>query len=316
MMRRLLATAAAASLTLAACGGGGEAASSSTAAGQAQPAVAGKSDETTSTAASGSSAAPTTGVASTVVPPTAAPAPTTAVPVPATATPTTATPGTTPPGPTPTTGSAFPIVPLSAGGARLVAIPQPGNAVSDPAGPALPCASLVHSGWTLVNCQRVATEGGRPAAWVIERNGPGWRITLWSWSGGKGVWLSQFAYLDESGFETAEIDARLHGMEAGSPFSALVVGYRVPGSGQILLVEIVDGFDGDGMGPVAGAIDLSHGSVRFPAGALDTWSAQYPGGEPNCCPAHFDRVKVWHNGSGWVSQKQAEDAENPGSELA
>ncbi len=301
-------------VVLGACGGGGEAATTSTTAKSGstvtKPAGAGSTAPTGSTLPSGptSSAAPASTTASTETP-APAPAPTPAPTAPA----------TPPPGPTtPTSLPAppYPLVPLSTAGARLIEIPAPGPSVSDPAGPALACAGLAHATWTVHSCQRVATEGGVPHAWIIETKGPGWRITLYGWSQGKGAWLADYEYLDESGVETAEIDARVHAMRSDSPFSELVVGFRVPGSGSYLLADIVEAFDGPTRGTLVGSIDLSHGSATFPTGSMTTWSAQYPGGEPNCCPAHFDRSKVFHASSGWVTQKQAQDPENPGSDLA
>lgn len=210
-------------------------------------------------------------------------------------------------------------VPLGASEAWLAPPPPPLVQSMEPA--TAPCAALGDSGWA-VECGVVDMAGGR-RVWLVESR-PAAPSTLWKalvleWSPAKAAWLVNLAF-DNEGIapgRSAPLDLRAITVRAGDLTgdgkAELVFGFRSEGSGAYLAYDIVG--EGPGAVPavVASRSGLSHGQVALGSGALTEYVAAYPAGEPECCPAYFDRGVVrWVAGSFALSPAGPVPAPGPG----
>jgi hypothetical protein len=78
----------------------------------------------------------------------------------------------------------------------------------------------------------------------------------------------------------------------GDGVPELLVGFRSLGEADLLEFDIV-GYDEDAVPQVLAHPDpASKGSVIVSAGTVQEYSAQYPNGEPLCCPPTFLRRTI------------------------
>ena len=70
-----------------------------------------------------------------------------------------------------------------------------------------------------------------------------------------------------------------------------VVGERHSGTGRILDYDIVTGLGGTPR--VAAHREVYHGAIKvYPGQLIDDYQAEYPHGEPNCCPSYIQQTVV------------------------
>jgi len=166
-----------------------------------------------------------------------------------------------------------------------------------PAGPETACSALIDPGWTGA-CARVAMAGGT-AIWVAEHQPiPGsccnaWTARVFAYSPSAGGWYpalqakdTQGSLWDAVGFKAIDL--------TGDGKPELVAGFRYLGSGYILSYDIVTFGAGSVPKVPAHPNPADHGSIVVSLGRIDEYSAQFPNGEPECCPAYFlHRVITW-----------------------
>lgn len=230
------------------------------------------------------------------------------------ATTTTATPDSSLPTlpPTTTATTTAPTAASTAGGATVLgphgallsAPPPPGTQSNAPEG--ADCHSLGDPGWTVSACASF-TFPDATRAWLVEERtaaggAKGWRVYVLHFSQGKGAWLMDLWYKDDTG--TTVNSAKVVTADLTRTGKAsLVVGFRYPGSGAILAYDVVANFDsGASAAPtVAFHRELPHGQASVETGQLVDYAAQYPNGEPNCCPAYFIESRIAERGGRWVA---------------
>lgn len=87
---------------------------------------------------------------------------------------------------------------------------------------------------------------------------------------------------------------------------ALAVGFRDPGSGQFLSIDVVDPD-----GTVGASVRLDHGRAAISGDRLETWSARFGPDDPNCCPGAWVHQVLAHGKEGWVVASEDEAADSP-----
>jgi hypothetical protein len=182
--------------------------------------------------------------------------------------------------------------PVPTTGAQLTAAPQP--TVQSANQPTAPCTSLgTGPGWTVTQCQSFAIGGGHQA-YLVERHGSGltatWHAYVMHFSQGNGTWLVDLRKVSTTPGELANVHVVATDLTAdGVP--ELVVGERHSGTGQILDYDIVTGL---GSAPhVAAHRQLYKGAIKVYLGQqIQDYQAEYPHGEPNCCPAYIQQTVV------------------------
>jgi hypothetical protein len=126
----------------------------------------------------------------------------------------------------------------------------------------------------------------RPAGALKE-----WQALVVHWSQGKGAWLTDLRLADTMGI--AQVNVRQVDI-TGDGKPEMVFGYHRTGSGSILAYDIVEG----STSPLAvsAARQLSHGRATVAPGSITDYEAEYPNGEPNCCPAYIQVSVVTYSG--------------------
>jgi len=185
-------------------------------------------------------------------------------------------------------------------GALLAAPPPP--VTQSPAGPQAGCRQLGDPGWAVSSCNKMSFPDAS-RVWLVEhRPGPAttdaWRVLLLHFSLGKGVWLVDLWYKDDQGDTVLDIKV-VSGDVTGTKAPALVVGYRLLGSGSILDYDVIATLD-SATPSVAVHRALSHGQATVGSGQIIDYEARYPNGEPNCCPAYFQKSSVHYRAPNWV----------------
>lgn len=154
---------------------------------------------------------------------------------------------------------------------------------------ATPCQSLVSPG-TIGECGEVQVAGGR-VVWVIERStttggATALRARVFTYVPDAGGWVEWLQAADPTGERWSDVNVLAADL-TGDGVSELLVGFRDVGEIQTLEYDIV-GFGQDGL-PVVLAHPESpdRGSIVVSAGRVQEYGAQFPGGEPACCPPSY-----------------------------
>jgi hypothetical protein len=221
-----------------------------------------------------------------------------------TSTSTTSTTTTTaPPGPTTTSVVGSTVT----GAGAVLATPSGPTEVRRMAGG---CRSLADPGFT-AECGVAVVAGGERLVWLVERGPSGGMRAYVLRAVGGDRWAVVLAVLDDAGGRIARADARVLDV-SGDGADEIVFGFRLHGTSEALSVDVVDG-----PRPVVAHRDLLHGSARVSAGQLDTWSAEFPGNEPNCCPPSFRHDVIRVRAGRWtvVSSASVPPASVPPSQL-
>jgi hypothetical protein len=240
----------------------------------------------------------------------------------------------TSPSPSPSTPTPPPAVPTPS--AAVVASPVITGAVVSPSGANLTspqveappkasagtCAAWYDAGWSGDDCGLAAPAPATPSnslGWAVEHQANAstglnaWRAFVMT-SGDDGQWRIRLVAGDAgghwSGVKVVSRDL------SGSGRPDLVFGYRLLGTSSFLQYDVVDREPG-GAPAVVAHRELSHGSATVGSGGLVDYAAEYPGGEPNCCPPYFTMtVLKWSSGAFHVeSSSHVAPAAVPASNL-
>ncbi|MDQ1396358.1 MAG: hypothetical protein QOG64_1617 [Acidimicrobiaceae bacterium] len=148
------------------------------------------------------------------------------------------------------------------------------------------------------------------SVWIVERKDAEERALVWSGNGKGDQWLLRLRQDDPQGDTFSDVKVVV--IPFGPGTSAALFGFRRPGTGDILELDLVDD-----QGPVKVHLEAEQGSVRVTGGQLEVWSAVYGPQDPTCCPSAFTRQVIQRRGSQWVgsSQQQMDPANVPPSQL-
>jgi hypothetical protein len=216
---------------------------------------------------------------------------------------TTTTTTSTTPAPAPGTSSTTAppnATPVDGGGAVLAAPPAPVPKSSQP--PQADCRALGDAGWTVHGCGQVAMAGGE-RVWLTERTAvPGsateaWRAYVLHWSANDRAWIVDLRFEDDVAAQVFDVNVLASDL-TGDGKAELVFGFRYTGTGSVLGYDVV-GDGPDGRVAIRVHRELSHGAALVTGGRIVDYGAQYPNGEPNCCPAYTQRSIVSASGDAW-----------------
>jgi len=142
--------------------------------------------------------------------------------------------------------------------------------------------------------------GGR-AIWTVQHHpGPSpcceeYQVHVFVYSADAGGWYPALQETDPQGFTYFGASVTAADLtHDGRP--ELVAAFHFQGSGSILAYDIVT-WSGTGA-PIVAAHpnELSHGSAVVSESGVDEYSAQYPHGEPNCCPPYYRHRRISFDG--------------------
>jgi hypothetical protein len=158
-----------------------------------------------------------------------------------------------------------------------------------PAPATTPCQGLVSAG-TLGECGEVLVAGGR-VLWVVERStittgATALRARVFTHVPDAGGWVEWLQAADPAGERWTDVNVLAADL-TGDGVSELLVGFRGIGDGQALEYDIV-GYGQDGLPVVLAHPETpARGAVVVSAGQVQEYGAQYPNGEPACCPSAY-----------------------------
>ncbi len=209
----------------------------------------------------------------------------TAPPSPSTSPTTAAT--TPPPVVTPTPGEAPAI---SNAGAILQAGDRPLTALAATSA----CQALVTAG-SIGECGEVLVAGNR-VVWVIERTpttggATAFTTRVLTFVPDAGGWVEWLRAEDETGSLWIDVNV-LPSDLTGDGVAELLFGFREAGDAEVLQLDIVS-YGEDNLPSVRAHPDpASKGSVLVAGGTIQKYDAQYPNGEPVCCPGQYLRSTI------------------------
>jgi hypothetical protein len=168
------------------------------------------------------------------------------------------------------------------------------------------CHALIDPGYQ----GECGTFDGPRSVWVVEHKGSDQRALVWSGNGKGDQWLLRAREDDPQGDTFSDVKVLV--VPLGSGTSAAVFGFRRPGTGDILELDVVDD-----QGPVKVHLEAEQGSARVVGNQLEVWSAAYGPQDPTCCPSGFTRQVIERRGTQWVrvSQQRVDPATVPASQL-
>ena len=161
------------------------------------------------------------------------------------------------------------------------------------AAPNAPCQALVTPGAT-GDCGEVIVSGNR-IVWVVERTSSnGITATLarvLSFVGDENGWVEWLQAADQTGDAWSDVNVVPSDL-TGDGVAELLVGFRGTTDAAALDLDIV-GFGQDNLPVVLAHPDTApHGSVVVTGPNLQEYVAQYPGGEPDCCPPSYQQQTI------------------------
>jgi hypothetical protein len=156
-----------------------------------------------------------------------------------------------------------------------------------------PCQSLVTPG-AVGECGEVTVSGNR-VVWVVERtttNGITATLTrMLSFVSDENGWVEWLQASDPSGEQWSDVNVVPSDL-TGDGVPELLVGFRGTDEAVSLDLDIV-GFGQDNLPVVLAHPDAAaHGSVVITGAQMQEYVAQYPGGEPACCPTTYQRQTI------------------------
>jgi hypothetical protein len=167
---------------------------------------------------------------------------------------------------------------LREGGRPVVAVPS-----------TVACQSLIEPG-VLGECGEVSV-GGQRVVWVVQQGTtatgtPAFGVRILTFVPDAGGWVEWLQAADPTGERWSEVNV-LEADLSGDGVSELLVGFRGVGDAQTLEVDIV-GYGQDAVPEVFAHPDAAdRGSVVISGGTILEYAAEYPGGEPACCPPSY-----------------------------
>ena len=199
----------------------------------------------------------------------------------------TTVPTASPPVVTPTPGDAPAI---ATAGAILLEGDRPVTALAATSA----CQSLVTAG-SLGECGEVSVGGGR-VIWVIERAPTGEGTTavaarVLTFVPDAGGWVEWLRAEDATGTLWSDVNV-LPSDLTGDGVAELLFGFREVGDSQTLQLDIVS-YGEDNLPSVRAHPDeAAKGAVLVAGGTIQKYDAQYPNGEPVCCPGQYLRSTI------------------------
>ncbi|HEX9682168.1 MAG TPA: hypothetical protein VGA13_03745 [Acidimicrobiales bacterium] len=150
-----------------------------------------------------------------------------------------------------------------------------------------------------VRCGEWDTASGR-RGWLIERDDvtASLQISLLRIEDG-GV-VSAAVARDTDGSYRG-IEAEPFDLDGDGVIDAVAVGYRLAGTGDVLVVEVVEA---DDLVPTA-TVTLDGGRAAVGLGGVDVWEAVFAPEDPNCCPSAFRHSLLTREAQRWLLVEQA-----------
>ena len=163
-----------------------------------------------------------------------------------------------------------------------------------PAPTSAPCQSLVSAG-SIGECGEVSVAEGR-VIWVVERSttttgATALRARVFTFVPDAGGWVEWLATSDPAGERWSDVNVLAADL-TGDGVSELLVGFRGIEETQTLEYDIV-GYGQDGLPAVlAHPESPARGVVVVSGDQVQEFGAQYPNGEPACCPPSYLRRTI------------------------
>ncbi len=171
---------------------------------------------------------------------------------------------------------------------------QEGDRPVNPAPSNATCAALIEPG-TLGGCGEVLV-GGQRVVWVVQQattptGAPAFTVRVSSYVQDAGGWVAWLEASDPTGERWSDANVLATDL-TGDGVSELLVGFRVIDEAQTLEYDIV-GYSQANLPEVLAHPDpAARGAVVVSAGEISEYSAQYPNGEPPCCPPSYLRRTI------------------------
>ncbi len=153
----------------------------------------------------------------------------------------------------------------------------------------VPCGSLIEPG-VLGECGEVSVAAQR-VVWVVQQaatatGAPAFTTRIFTFVPDAGGWVEWLQASDPTGERWSDVNVLATDL-TGDGVPELLAGFRGVGETQTLEYDIV-GYAQDAVPEVLAHPDpATRGSVVVSAGSILEYSAQYPGGEPVCCPPSY-----------------------------
>lgn len=162
-----------------------------------------------------------------------------------------------------------------------------------PAAANAPCQALVTAG-AVGECGEVTVSGNR-VVWIVERTTTNGITSILarvvSFVEEENGWVEWLQASDPTGETWSDVNVVPSDL-TGDGVAELLVGFRGTTDALMLDLDIV-GFGQDNLPAVLAHPDAApHGSVVVTGAALQEFVAQYPGGEPDCCPPLYQRQTI------------------------
>lgn len=159
---------------------------------------------------------------------------------------------------------------------------------------AAPCQSLVTPG-LIGECGEVPVAGSR-VLWVVERSttatgSTALAVRLFTFVPDAGGWVEWLQASDPAAERWSDVNVLPVDLTADG-VAELVVGFRDLDERTTLEYDIVGYAENNLPRVLAHPSDAERGSVVVAGGQIQEYSAQYPNGEPACCPPSFLRRTI------------------------
>lgn len=151
------------------------------------------------------------------------------------------------------------------------------------------CTALIEPG-TIGECGEVSV-GGQRVIWLVQRGStptgaPTFTVRILTFVPEEGGWVEWLQAADPGGERWADVGV-IESDLTGDGVPELVVGFRSLGEEATLAYDIV-GYSQDLLPEVLAHPDpTTKGVVVVSAGTIQEYGAQYPNGEPVCCPPTY-----------------------------
>jgi len=171
---------------------------------------------------------------------------------------------------------------------------QEGDRPVNPAPQNAACTALIDPG-TLGSCGEVLVAAQR-VVWVVQQaatptGSPALTVRISTYVPDAGGWVEWLQAADPAGERWSDANVLASDL-TGDGVAELLVGFREIGEARTLEYDIV-GYSQANLPEVLAHPDAAvRGSVVVSAGSISEYSAQYPNGEPVCCPASFLRRTI------------------------
>ena len=171
---------------------------------------------------------------------------------------------------------------------------QEGERPVNPAPSNAACGALIDPG-TLGSCGEVLVAAQR-VVWVVQQattptGSPAFTVRISTYVLDAGGWVEWLQAADPTGERWSDANVLASDL-TGDGVPELLVGFRAIGEARTLEYDVV-GYSQVNLPEVLAHPDAAaRGSVVVSAGTISEYSAQYPNGEPLCCPVSFLRRTI------------------------